>query len=169
MLEGDSLTGGLAPCKGMWVACVWVCVSNPCHLYPFPHSSTSILLGTTVFECMCVWMDPSRLSMDCTGHVTTSLCVLGDASLCYHAIESVSLAVDILNGGYIRQNFQITVAPAEFASKNEVCVNMPQMCVWMCVDLMYIYLRHLGALLALLLLLDPKARGQSTPGLHRHS
>lgn len=38
----------------------------------------------------------------------------GDCLLCYNAEESVHLAVDILNGGYIRASHQITVTRADF-------------------------------------------------------
>jgi HIV Tat-specific factor 1 len=40
----------------------------------------------------------------------------GDASLCFNAEESVKLALDILNGGYIRPNFKISVTRATFES-----------------------------------------------------
>jgi HIV Tat-specific factor 1 len=38
----------------------------------------------------------------------------GDCLICYNALESVQLAVDILNGGYIRPSSQVTVTRAEF-------------------------------------------------------
>lgn len=50
---------------------------------------------------------------DSTGDPNTALCK-GDCLLCYNAEESVSLAVDILNGGFIRANSQITVTRADF-------------------------------------------------------
>ncbi len=38
----------------------------------------------------------------------------GDASLCYVAEPSVQLALDVLDGGYIRPNFKISVTRANF-------------------------------------------------------
>lgn len=38
----------------------------------------------------------------------------GDGLVCYNAEESVKLALDILDGGYIRPNFKITVTKATF-------------------------------------------------------
>lgn len=38
----------------------------------------------------------------------------GDCSICYNAEESVQLAVDILDGGYLRPNVKITVSRASF-------------------------------------------------------
>jgi|EP01033_Poteriospumella_lacustris_P006976 hypothetical protein len=43
----------------------------------------------------------------------TDLCK-GDCSICYNAVESVQLAVDVFDGGYIRPNFQISVKRATF-------------------------------------------------------
>jgi len=40
----------------------------------------------------------------------------GDCSLCYNAEESVKLAIEILDGGYIRPGFQIKVSRADFSS-----------------------------------------------------
>lgn len=42
----------------------------------------------------------------------------GDCTLCYNAEESVQLAVDILNGGYIRPNYKINVTRATFNSNS---------------------------------------------------
>lgn len=42
----------------------------------------------------------------------------GDASLCYNAPESVKMAIDIFNDGYIRPKFQIQVSQANFNSSN---------------------------------------------------
>jgi len=39
----------------------------------------------------------------------------GDCSICYNAEESVQLAIDILNGGFIRVGYQVTVSRASFA------------------------------------------------------
>ena len=39
----------------------------------------------------------------------------GDCSICYNAEESVQLAIDILNGGYIRVGYQVNVSRANFA------------------------------------------------------
>jgi hypothetical protein len=39
----------------------------------------------------------------------------GDCLICYNAEESVKLAVDVLSGGYIRPNIQVTVTRADFA------------------------------------------------------
>ena len=44
-----------------------------------------------------------------------SLPCKGDCSICYNAEESVQLAIDILNGGYIRVGYQVTVSRASFA------------------------------------------------------
>jgi hypothetical protein len=43
-----------------------------------------------------------------------SLPCKGDCLLCYNAEESVKLAVDILSGGYISANHQVTVTRADF-------------------------------------------------------
>lgn len=43
-----------------------------------------------------------------------SLPCKGDCLLCYNAEESVKLAVDVLSGGYIRANSQVTVTRADF-------------------------------------------------------
>lgn len=40
----------------------------------------------------------------------------GDASLCYHAKESVQMAINVLSEGYIRPTHQVTVAKADFNS-----------------------------------------------------
>ena len=40
----------------------------------------------------------------------------GDALLCYNAQESVTLAMEILNGGFIRPNKQITIVRADFST-----------------------------------------------------
>jgi RNA recognition motif-containing protein len=43
----------------------------------------------------------------------------GDASICYNAAESVEMAVDIFDGGYIRPNTRpISVSRAEFQKKD---------------------------------------------------
>lgn len=42
----------------------------------------------------------------------------GDCVICYNAEESVQLAVDILNDGYIRPNYKIIVTRASFDSSN---------------------------------------------------
>eukprot|EP01035_Chromulina_nebulosa_P018650 gene18650-24392_t len=42
----------------------------------------------------------------------------GDASICYNAVESVKLAVDILHEGYIRPNNMILVSIADFTKSN---------------------------------------------------
>lgn len=42
----------------------------------------------------------------------------GDCSLCYNAPESVQLAIDILNDGYIRPNYKITITKADFSAYN---------------------------------------------------
>lgn len=45
----------------------------------------------------------------------------GDASICYNAAESVDMAVNFFDGGYIRPNTKpITVSRAEFQKKNSV-------------------------------------------------
>eukprot|EP00607_Mallomonas_marina_P010772 CAMPEP_0182422780 /NCGR_PEP_ID=MMETSP1167-20130531/8557_1 /TAXON_ID=2988 /ORGANISM="Mallomonas Sp, Strain CCMP3275" /LENGTH=372 /DNA_ID=CAMNT_0024601125 /DNA_START=102 /DNA_END=1220 /DNA_ORIENTATION=- len=41
----------------------------------------------------------------------------GDCSLCYNAIESVEMALEILDGGFIRPNCQIHVERAHFTQK----------------------------------------------------
>lgn len=41
----------------------------------------------------------------------------GDCSICYNSEESVKLAVDILDGGFLRPNVQITVTKASFDNK----------------------------------------------------
>lgn len=41
----------------------------------------------------------------------------GDASLCYNSEESVEMALNVLDGGYIRPNFCVTVTKAEFQGK----------------------------------------------------
>lgn len=38
----------------------------------------------------------------------------GDCLICYNAEESVKLALDVLSGGYIRPNAQVTVTRADF-------------------------------------------------------
>lgn len=38
----------------------------------------------------------------------------GDCLICYNAEESVKLALDVLSGGYIRPNSQVTVTRADF-------------------------------------------------------
>ena len=40
----------------------------------------------------------------------------GDCSLCYNSEESMKLAIDILNGGFIRPAFQIQVTRADFSA-----------------------------------------------------
>jgi RNA recognition motif-containing protein len=45
----------------------------------------------------------------------------GDASICYNAAESVDMAVNFFDGGYIRPNTKpITVSRAEFQKKNPI-------------------------------------------------
>jgi RNA recognition motif-containing protein len=45
----------------------------------------------------------------------------GDASICYNAAESVDMAVNFFDGGYIRPNTKpISVSRAEFQKKNHV-------------------------------------------------
>eukprot|EP01041_Mallomonas_annulata_P011697 gene11697-24497_t len=41
----------------------------------------------------------------------------GDCSLCYNAEESVQMALEVLDGGYIRPNCQITIKRADFGDK----------------------------------------------------
>lgn len=41
----------------------------------------------------------------------------GDASVCYVAEESVAMALEVLNGGYIRPSHQVSVTRAEFQPK----------------------------------------------------
>jgi HIV Tat-specific factor 1 len=41
----------------------------------------------------------------------------GDASVCYNAETSVTMAINILSGGYIRPSSKITVSKAEFSAK----------------------------------------------------
>jgi HIV Tat-specific factor 1 len=43
----------------------------------------------------------------------------GDGSLCYHAPESVEMAVSYFDGGYIRPTHKITVTRAEFQVKSD--------------------------------------------------
>jgi hypothetical protein len=43
----------------------------------------------------------------------TDLCK-GDCSICYNSEDSVQLALDVFDGGYIRPNFRISVTRAEF-------------------------------------------------------
>lgn len=40
----------------------------------------------------------------------------GDCSICYNALESVEMAVDVLSGGYIRPTHKITVTKADFSN-----------------------------------------------------
>lgn len=41
----------------------------------------------------------------------------GDCSLCYHAVESVEMAINFLDGGYIRPSHMIQVTKAAFETK----------------------------------------------------
>lgn len=52
-----------------------------------------------------------KLYRDEDGHLK------GDASLCYNSEESLQMALEVLDGGYIRPNFCVTVTKAEFQSK----------------------------------------------------
>lgn len=42
----------------------------------------------------------------------------GDCSICYHSSDSVSLALSVLDGGYIRLNDRISVSRADFQSQS---------------------------------------------------
>lgn len=57
----------------------------------------------------------------------------GDGSLCYASSESVKVAIDILDGGYIRPGNKITVARAEFdkiipsSNKGPTAISKPKL------------------------------------------
>lgn len=40
----------------------------------------------------------------------------GDATICYNSPESVAMAINILDGGYLRPNYKVTVTAADFSS-----------------------------------------------------
>lgn len=42
----------------------------------------------------------------------------GDCTICYNAVDSMRLAVDILHDGYIRPNYKISVTEADFSNAN---------------------------------------------------
>jgi len=59
--------------------------------------------------------DENSTAASASTSITDSLPCKGDCSICYNAEESVQLAIDILNGGYIRVGYQVTVSRASFA------------------------------------------------------